>query len=439
MTAFHLGDNPSRLTGRLRNLSHHHGGRSLAVVVGGSVNALGVIRSLGRDNIPVVCLTPDPNGLAGRSRFTGCVVACPEAYSPGLVPALLELGPYFEYPPVLFLTHDFQVQHVSRARLELQPHYRFDLPPSDLVDDLLSKTGFFHLARRSGLPVPGTYIIHSPSELRHFVARDGQTGSWVVKPHRKDDAFEAHFGKAVRIQSPNDWLRVCDIYDRLEVELLVQSWIPGPDTNVTFCLAVFGSDGQCVLSFTGRKLRQYKPEVGNTAAAEPLWDPQLTADTIHFFARHHLVGIASLEFKSDGESGQRYAIEPTIGRSNLQSELAAVNGHNLPAAYYYGLTGEADRLERTVAAARCAPRHRAWVRFGPDVRSSWHYLKRGQLSPREWIASYLRPVSFAVLRVDDPAPFLTLAVRTTSQGARRIIARVLGPLLRQLRSGREPG
>ena len=47
-----------------------------------------------------------------------------------------------------------------------------------------------------------------------------------------------------------------------------------------------------------------------------------------------------MEYKRDVNTGQWRMVEPTIVRTDLQMEVATVNGCNLPLAAYHWLTGE---------------------------------------------------------------------------------------------------
>ncbi len=401
----------ARIRERLDALVERCEGRPLAVVAGTSINALGVVRSLGGAGIPAVWLTSNPYSFVNRSRFASCVIACRDVIYEGLLPALMTLGRACTVRPVLFLTNDFQVKQVSDARDELGHYYSFALPEKPLVDAMLSKTGFWNLAEQHGLGVPETHILKGTAELEDFMERRGSEGRWVVKPPEKNDAFEARFSKALTVTGLPAWQRFAHTYRGLNVELLIQAWIPGRDTSVRFCLVVFDRAGECLLAFSGRKIRQYLPEVGNTASAERYVDPDTEAETVRFFRECKFVGMGSVEFKRSETSDVLYAIEPTVGRTNLQSEVATVNGFNLAALYYHSLVGDAKEIDVYREKARVSTQDRVWIRGGADLKASWHYRKRDQLSFGQWVRPYLRPLSCAVWRISDPLPYLVWAQR----------------------------
>ena len=57
-----------------------------------------------------------------------------------------------------------------------------------------------------------------------------------------------------------------------------------------------------------------------------------------FFDAVRFVGLCSMEFKRDRQSGKFLMVEPTIGRTDWQEEVASLHGVNIPlAAYCYEL------------------------------------------------------------------------------------------------------
>jgi len=392
-----------------------------AVVVGDSINALGVVRSLGKEGIRVVWLTSNAHSFVNSSKYSWLNIACKDVYYEGLIPALVTLGSLFQVRPVLFLTHDFQVKLVSAARLQLAHYYQFNLTPDKVVSQLISKSGFFELAKKVNLPIPPTYCISDLSDLSSFITSEGANGCWVVKPFEKHDLFESLLGKAIKIDGKNEWDLFKQTYRQLNIPLLVQSWVTGEDRQICFCLVVFSSDHRCLMSFPGRKIRQFKPEVGNTASAEPYPYHDICQLSIEFFEKLSFVGMGSLEFKFCENRKIYLAVEPTIGRTNLQSEIAPLNNYNLPAVYYFDVLGNPKNRDTIIDKAKGSKKNKAWVRLTADLKSGAFYYRRGRLALRTWSLSYFRPISFAVFRLDDPLPFLRLLSKKLFEEIKRSI------------------
>jgi D-aspartate ligase len=403
-------DNPQdvpRIHERLTRLNATGVSLPPAVVVGTSINALGVVRALGAERIPVIWLTSNPQSFVNYSRFSSCNIACKDAFHEGFIPALLKLGKLLQSKAVLFMTHDLQVEAASTRRQDLKDNYCFLLPEHRTIEAMINKKMFQDIAGKSDLRVAETYVINTAKDLIDLYARCLKHGTWVVKPLQKSDDFESFFGKAIRVHCREQWNDIERAYRGWgEKEILIQRWIPGTDGDVVFCLVVFNREARCTASFCGRKIRQYKPDVGNTASAEKFVSPEIAAATIRFFSRYEFRGMGSMEFKYAAEEKVYYAIEPTVGRTDLQSELAVVNGCNLPAIYYFGLIGDAKREQEKLALGACASRNRLWIRFGVDFKAAWHYWKAGRLRVGNWLLSLVRPMTFSLFRLNDPAPFL---------------------------------
>ena len=101
-----------------------------------------------------------------------------------------------------------------------------------------------------------------------------------------------------------------------------------------------------------------------------------------------------MEYKRDHRDGQFYMVEPTVGRTDFQEEVATVNGINIPLAAYLHEVGAMP-----VQAMRVSP-PRVWRE---PVIDRW--AREGQeRTPVE--ASMPHRSVHAYFRVDDPGPWL---------------------------------
>ncbi len=66
---------------------------------------------------------------------------------------------------------------------------------------------------------------------------------------------------------------------------------------------------------------------------------ELTELTNRFFSAVGFVGLGSMEYKRDRRDGRFYMVEPTVGRTDYQEEVATLNGVNIPLAAYLGEVG----------------------------------------------------------------------------------------------------
>ena len=195
-------------------------------------------------------------------------------------------------------------------------------------------------------------------------------------------------------------------------EIIMQEWIEGDDSDVYFCLQYRGPSGTLPISFVGRKICQWPPKIGGTASCVPAPDAfdELVKLTNAYFEAVGFVGLCSMEYKRDTRDQRFYMVEPTVGRTDYQEEIATLNGVNIPFAAY---CGELGRQHPSVTSA-VSPR--AW-------RDSMSYAKArlagapdhiGQIAPNAKIID-------ALFRANDPMPYMMTKFESISHRIRRFL------------------
>ncbi|MGH8145750.1 MAG: FAD-dependent oxidoreductase [Rhodanobacteraceae bacterium] len=367
-----------------------------AVVLGAGVNGLGVARSLARARVPVWLLDTD----AGRPEMHTRVakpLQVPALHGDALVNELVHLGAtlYSGLRPVLFVTQEETTKTVSRHRDQLAACYRFSLPPVDVVDALLHKQGFQHLAEQLGSPIPPLVHIRTLADLP---ALGTLRYPVVVKPGERHAEYARQFKKAYRVESAEEARDLLHRILAVMPDVVVQEWIEGPDSCIYFCLQYIDRHGRIAASFTGRKIRSWPPQVGGTASctAAPEVHDELSQLTAKFFRDAGAIGMASMEYKRDARSGQFRMVEPTIGRTDYQEEVATLNGVNLPHAAW------CSELGLPVQAPAVATRQTVWRVRSEDMQSAAAQHQR----PGDGRPQGSRVVD-ALNRWSDPMPCLT--------------------------------
>jgi D-aspartate ligase len=308
-----------------------------AVVVEGTLNGLGVVRSLARGRMPIYLIDSRRHCAARWSRHCQ-YLRVSSVEGPELIDALVDLGHRLNCRPVLILTGDHSVNAVSERREQLEPLYRISLPSREMVRTLADKARFQQLAEREGFAVPRTITVESAADL---VRLDGLNPPLVVKPSDKRLVLDGVLERAVRAATHAHARRAASLMLARTHSLIVQEWVAGPDSELHFALFSCDSKGVPVGIFVGRKLLCSPPAIGNTAlcVAAPEAASELTAMTLRFIARTGYRGLGSLEFKRESSTGRFVIIEPTVGRTDWQEELATLCGVNLPLRTYLAEIG----------------------------------------------------------------------------------------------------
>ena len=288
-----------------------------------------------------------------RSRF-GDKVSLSETDGEPLVAALKDIAAKTTRPPRAVPDRGEIGRDVSERRYDLDGLFHIRLPRRETLDALLDKTEFQKLAQITGGRIPAGAPLRSPADLD---AVSKLRFPCVLKPASKNYAYGARFSKAYVVTSVEEVQRLYREIAPVMPDMIVQEWIDGEDSDIYFCLQYIGRNGELVASFVGRKLRSWPPRIGGTASciAAPEHARELTDATSQFFRAVRFQGMASMEFKRDRRDGQFYMVEPTVGRTDFQEEVATVNGVNIPlAAYRHEVGGGARPGRKCVATAAMA-------------------------------------------------------------------------------------
>lgn len=296
------------------------------VIVGGSANALGILRSLA-PYVRCLVLASDAKSPVFKSRF-GIKRLVKSTKSEHIIDQLVQLSTCFDKPPVLFLSEEKTVEQVSLHRGKLAPYYSFSFVEHQLVIDLQSKVEFQEIAELYKSPIPKASVIQKQQDIE---AVTDLIFPCVFKPVYQDATYAKSFKKAYKVNGLDE---VSELYNKVKAvmpTMILQEWIHGKDSDIYFCLAYFDKNSQLVDAFTGRKLRSWPLNIGGTASCTnaPEVHQQLTDITIKFAQSVGYQGLLGMEYKYDDQRNGFYMIEPTIGRTDYQHEIATLSGHNL--------------------------------------------------------------------------------------------------------------
>jgi D-aspartate ligase len=373
----------------------------VAVIVGLEANGLGMARSLARRGIR--CLALAGPGWTPLARTNACDVVFAKAWTgDALVSDLKDIAAHLDQKSPLLLTKDQAVLWVSEAREELQELFEIALPSKETTRLLMSKQGFTALAKQENWPVPLTWDIANRDELvAHF---PDFVYPCILKPRIKNDEFRRYSPrKAFRVNSADELLKTYDLVAQWETEVVVQEWIEGGDDRIAFCLSYCDRGSTPRALFAGRKLMQWPLGYGNTAICEPApesWQESILSLTRKIWRTVGYQGLGSIEYKMRPGSDGPVIMEPTVGRTDFQSEVAVLNGENIPAIAYCDLAG----LDYVPAAK---PHKPVKLVDGPaHLRAGWVYCSHSRrLGLAKWLQARRGRKQFMIWRANDVGPF----------------------------------
>src|SRR5262249_28419685 len=130
-----------------------------------------------------------------------------------------------------------------------------------MILTLSDKAEFQKLAEDNGFPVPRSAVLETAQHLTRV--RELQFPV-IIKP---TDKHLFHSGQTDRIhkaETLDEAIALCTQVLPNAKKVIVQEWIPGPDSNIYFCLFYCGRHGKIVSIFTGKKIRSDPAGIGST-------------------------------------------------------------------------------------------------------------------------------------------------------------------------------
>ena len=368
-----------------------------AIVVGGDYQGLGIVRSLGRRNIPV-CVIDDEISIARFSKYTAHAVGVPSLRGEKeAIDVILETGRRLNLQGwVIYPTRDETVAALARYRSELTNYFRVPTPGWETIQWVWDKRNTYRLANELGIPTPRTWYPRNVKDL------DLVTGEppFAVKPAIKEHFIYATKAKAWRANDRSE-LRTRFEQAAAQVEdgeVMIQELIPG-DGRQQFAYCAFYKDGQSIGSMTVRRTRQHPPEFGRASTFVETVDlPVLEALSDRFLQRIGYYGLVELEYKLDARDGQ-YKLLDVNGRTWGYHTLGFGAGVDFPSMLFADQLGESVETCRARVGAR-------WIRLLTDLPTGVVEIARSRQTFRSYLSSLKRLPAESVFCREDPLPGL---------------------------------
>lgn len=391
-------------------------GSPFAVVAGADLNGLGVVRSLTKAGVSTIILDTDLRKSTLSTRF-GSKIQVPALSGKPFIKSLIHVAGTLKQTPVLILTQEDSVATVSCNREQLEKLYAFSMPSKSTMQMLMNKSSFQKSAENLGSPIPRSVRLTADVNLERI---NPLRYPCVIKPLVKNAEYSRRFAKAYKVSSGREAATLWNDMRTAVSEAIMQEWIEGNDSDVYFCLQYRGPTGTKPVSFVGRKVCQWPPMIGGTAScvsAPDVFD-ELVASTNAYFDAVGFVGLCSMEYKRDTRDQRFYMVEPTVGRTDYQEEIATLNGVNIPFAAYCGELGR----QQSFSTLTLPPR--AWC----DSMSYAKARLAGAPDHIRQISPNARVID-ALFRVDDPMPYVAAKCEPLTRRIKRLrdhLERALG-------------
>jgi len=397
--------------------------RPPAIVLGGSANALSIVRSLGRAGVTCYAIC-NPQGEVKYSRFCKWIDV---SKTPGTVPeswAAYLLGHESNHlrGAVLLAASDEAIELIAEHRQALSEKFRLDLSNPKAQLCMLNKLCTYEAAQRAGVPTPRFWVAGTREQVEKL--KDKLSYPLILKPffsHR----LKAPFNVA---QTFEGLLDAFDATCHAGIKTFLVEMIPGCDDKLCSYYTYLDENGDNLFDYTKRIIRRYPLTVGRGVYHVTDHVPDVKELSMKLFREVGLLGIANAEFKLDEGDGQLKLIECNA-RFTAADCLLTASGLNLSLFVYNRLMGHP---KPTPTSFRLGTR--LWYPLR-DFLAYRQLNRMGLLRFYQWVRSILHPQIFPFFRWDDPLPSI---IRPFAFSVRRIRARFVRAKLRRFATGVPP-
>ncbi len=371
-----------------------------AIVIGGHIQGLGLLRSLGRHGIPL-CLIDDRRCIGQYSKYCSNFRRIPDTHDETQVMACLrEIAPTCN-GWMLLPTSDAHVGIIALNRSELEKYYRISTVHLEGLKYFYNKKMTYQLAEELGVPYPTTYYPRNLEDLNDL--KTSVSYPLILKPAIRHKFHEKTHAQILLIHNPQElvssYQMACQIIP--PEEILLQKLV-SRDVRDIIEVGIFHKDGQIVASTFMKKFRQIPLDGGTGTAYETVTpDPDLLNRCQKILSYTRYYGICNMEFIRDDDGEYKLIdINPRTFKWHYLIDLAGIN---LPLLMYRDMNGMP--LPTLPGPGSNGTTLKYFDEY-PDLFAMLISLIRRKTTLREIRESYRGDRRFAVASWEDPLPFV---------------------------------
>jgi D-aspartate ligase len=371
---------------------------------------IGIVRSLGRLGVPVYAIDADRFAAAFFSRF--CLGTflwdIDRSSADESLQFLTRVGNKIGRRAVLIPTSDIGAMFVATNAKQLADRFLFPEQPESLMRSLCSKRGMHDIAKRFNVPTPETSFPASEEDVRSYMS----TARFpiLVKPlYNKPSTAGVRSWHMFLAHTEQELLdRYRAIEDPLDSNVILQEYIPGPDSSTWTFNGYFDRDSRCLAAFTGRKLRNFPAYFGQGSLAICQRNDEVKQSAIEFMQRIGYRGALDIGFRYDCRDG-RYKVNDVNPRVGAMFRVfVGRNGMDTVRALYLDLTNQA-------VISSSPEEGRRWIVEDVDWISAIRYWRDGNLTFKDWFRSVSGINETAFFARDDLLPFGAVCMQNVTR------------------------
>jgi len=336
--------------------------KNLAVVLGASYGGLSIVRSLGKEGIPVIVI--GTTNFIGCSRY--CVYYVNAKDNSKVVRNLVAIAEKYDRKIALMTDSDNYIKLIYQNWDILKERYGShickDLETFELLTD---KSKLYLVSNQLGIDSPKTYFSYELDRISRFPV--------IVKPIDKSKLPSIKGEKVAVCKNKEQLVQIVDYVKLNGTDCVIQEIIEGDIRNL-FSVTLFrSSDGQVLQGYSGYKIRQFPVNFGTVSSFVVNQNRELLDMSIQILNKIGYIGVANFEYKYNPEENKYYIIEVN-GRFPMSTGVTEILGNKFVYNVYRSCLSQDMHQSVNTHQSKVV-----WVHFLQDLRARMQ-LKRRSLS-----------------------------------------------------------
>ena len=384
------------------------------------IGGLAIMRSLGRMGVPVHTVEADRTdpGLLSIYCHQKFIRTFDEHNPERYLDFVLRIGKKLGSGTILIPTSDELAVFVAENADALKRFFLFPENDPTLIKDLISKEGMYQLAKAYDVPTPLTLFPKNAAEVMAYA--EEVVFPVMLKGIHGNRLFARTGTKMVIVSDRQELMRQYErLEDPLAPNLMLQEYIPGDDDQIYIFNGYFDSQSDCVVGYTGHKIRQYPIHVGCASLAVCKWNETVYNTTVTFMKAIGYKGILDIGYRYDPRDGQYKVLDinPRVGQAFRI--FVSQDDTDVIKTLYRHMTGKPTTLVKRREGRR-------WVIENYDLESSLDYWREGTLTIKMWLTSFRKLEEGAWFCLKDPMPFFIILARIFKKSLRYLWKQIIG-------------
>jgi predicted ATP-grasp superfamily ATP-dependent carboligase len=317
-----------------------------------------------------------------------------------LVNRIADIGRKLGRPTVAVPTDEEAAVLLAEHSAELSDYFLLPAVPPELPRKLASKQGLHELCGEFGVCAPASAFPRTAEEIADFAAH----GTFPVVA-KNLEAWVRRSAPVVSgttiLRTPAELLAVAEEWGETP-SVILQEYIPVEDAEDWIVHLYCDANSNCLVNFTGVKVRSWPPHAGMTACAYIVPNPRLAELAQRFCKEIGFRGVGDLDWRFDRRDGEYKLLDfnPRVGAQFRLFETAS--GIDVVRAMHLDLTGRPVSPSPQLNGRRIIVEN-----IDPAARLAyWHTSYATPAKPRRAASTEL-----GWLASDDPLPAAVMAAR----------------------------